>query len=91
MNRDANGLGLDELMIVNPGSGGAGGLLVDPDGRLVGVSPGGEPGAAGPRYFLGDDGTRYETRPERSALPAGDAGVPRYFLADDGTVYQTVP
>jgi len=70
-------LGLDELVIVNPGSPpqatswflGADGGLYRIGGRAA--SPGGDPrsndGALGdaepvPRFFLGDDGILYERR-----------------------------
>lgn len=46
-------LGLDELMIVNPGPPGIGAVLLEPAG--------GAPGAPGlGQFFLGGDGTLYQ-------------------------------
>ena len=59
--RRRGSLGLDELMIVNPGSPGAGAVFLGEDGTLyqvqgMSLSEWDEPG----RFFLGEDGTLYE-------------------------------
>ena len=55
-------LGLDELMIVNPGPPGLGRLFISGDGTLYRVGAFNEPPEIG-RYFLGADGTLYEVVP----------------------------
>ncbi len=60
--------GLDELMIVNPGSPGGGAVFLGADGTLYQVEPdrvaGAELGDLSAfevgRFFLGDDGMLYE-------------------------------
>ena len=59
-------LGLDELMIVNPGPPpNETSWLLGEDGSLYRIDAPGVAGLSGaesvPRYFLGDDGTLYET------------------------------
>jgi hypothetical protein len=51
--RTGQPLGLDELMIVNPGPSDVGALFFGPDGPGSGV-----PGLG--QLFLGDDGTLYQ-------------------------------
>ena len=71
--------GLDELMIVNPhGARRRAGMLLGADGELYDVRM----GAADDRYYLGDDGSLYE-----SARTRPRAAAPRYLLADDGALY----
>jgi hypothetical protein len=95
-------LGLDELMIVNPGSFRAGACLLGGDGALDEVH-GLERRDRAPevrRFFLGGDGTLYEAQPlpPNRAIGAatcrlGDeqAGIPgRFFLGEDGTVYEVM-
>jgi hypothetical protein len=62
-------LGLDELMIVNPGPSGAGGFFLGEDGNLYqvqgtaessGETLGEESDRELGRYFLGADGVLYE-------------------------------
>ena len=60
-------LGLDELMIVNPGlPPNETTWLLGDDGSLYRFDPPNVAGLSGdesvPRYFLGDDGTLYETQ-----------------------------
>jgi hypothetical protein len=61
-------LGLDELIIVNPGSApSATSWFLGADGAVYRLDPQRNEPALGdtepvPRYFLGDDGTLYETR-----------------------------
>jgi hypothetical protein len=75
-------LGLDELMIVNPGPG-----------DLEAKGPSGRAGWAVPaQYFLGADGSLYQVQGVGSAELAGaDEPVGGFFLGDDGTLYQVVP
>jgi hypothetical protein len=61
-------LGLDELIIVNPGEPPASSWFLGDDGGIYRVDAGtnsSEPGLGAvepvPRYFLGEDGTLYET------------------------------
>ena len=67
----SEGLGLDELMIVNPGSGRVDGLLLGEGGaayRVEGLAEQDETRGLG-RFFLGEDGTLYraeELRHSRS-------------------------
>jgi len=54
-------LGLDELMIVNPGPLGSGAFFLGEDGTLYQVqSMGEDEGREFGRFFLGEDGTLYE-------------------------------
>ena len=61
-------LGLDELIIVNPGSApSATSWFLGADGGLYRLDPQRNDAALGeaepvPKYFLGDDGTLYETQ-----------------------------
>ena len=99
------GLGLDELMIVNPGSGRMSGVLFGEDGaayRLQGFSQQGETRGPG-RFFLGEDGTLYQAeeprhgrsdqagaRPGRRARQGKELGLGDYFLGADGTLYEVI-
>jgi hypothetical protein len=68
-------LGLDELLIVNPG--------MAPE-----VTPGTPPPATS--WFLGDDGGVYRIDSQLNDTALGDADpVPRYFLGEDGVLYET--
>ena len=79
-------LGLDELMIVNPGSPGARAACLGADGRLYQVQGLGEPG----RFFLGADGTLYQVQGFGLNGLGEDQGgeLGRLFLGEDGTLYQ---
>jgi hypothetical protein len=71
--------GLNELMIVNPhGARGGAGMLLGADGDVYDVRM----GAADDRYYLGDDGSLYESTRTRPSTAA-----PRYLLAGDGALY----
>lgn len=75
-------LGLDELMIVNPGT--------PPSAR----APQGKRHRArhGCRYFLGRDGTLYELRDYGGGRLGGmDEAAGGFFLGDDGVLYQATP
>jgi hypothetical protein len=77
--RRRRSLGLDELMIVNPGQPGAAPVFLGARGarnRRRGAT------APGP-YFLGADGMVYSVR----GLGEGEAPG-RYFLGEDGTLYE---
>ena len=81
-------LGLDELMIVNPGPEGAEGFLLGEDGTLYQVQGlnQGEALAESGNFFLGEDGTLY--RVEGLAEEEGQDGLGEYFLSDDGLLYR---
>jgi hypothetical protein len=71
-------LGLDELMIVNPASGGLRAVFLGRDGSLYGVE---------------DVHHRHHPRNGRGrsfARLAGPADSARYFLGEDGTLYERV-
>jgi hypothetical protein len=77
-------LGLDELMIVNPGAPGAEIFLGDDGGVYQVQGLAAKPDAAGlGEFFLGDDGRLYQVH----GL-AGAGRLPRYFLGEDGTLYE---
>jgi hypothetical protein len=95
-------LGLDELMIVNPGKAGATGtddvILFGEDGRLyqvVGLDSA-ETMPESTEFFLGDDGILYQIIGLNSLVEpggssnglAGTRRLPRFFLGDDGTMYE---
>ena len=98
-------LGLDELMIVNPGPSGTEGLFLGEDGTLYQMQGLGEEEALRGmgQYFLGEDGTLYQVQgsdPDSSSEPAESLGeglgeengreLGRYFLGADGTLYEVV-
>jgi hypothetical protein len=95
-------LGLDELMIVNPGKAGATGtdeiIFFGEDGRLyqvVGLDSG-ESMPESTEFFLGDDGKLYQIFGLNSLVEAegnpnelaGTRRLPRFFIGDDGTIYE---
>ncbi len=83
----SRGLGLDELMIVNPGPGSFG-VLLGQDGYLHPVDglAGGESG-----YFIGEDGDLYQVgEPEPGMLGGNELFAP-LFLGDDGMLYEVIP
>jgi hypothetical protein len=98
-------LGLNELMIVNPGQPGSGAFFLGQDGTLYQVQGLGQrEGLRGPgQFFLGEDGTLYQVqglglrspprRTERSGEGLGDqtcCQLGRFFLGEDGTLYEVV-
>jgi hypothetical protein len=96
-------LGLDELMIVNPGPIAGGAVFLGEDGTLYQVQGMGadtEPQGTG-ELFLGDDGTLYQMQGLSSNGSAQETTVDRlaeatsqefgrYFLGEDGTLYEVV-
>jgi hypothetical protein len=80
-------LGLDELMIVNPGPEDTEGLLLGDDGNFYQVQRlSQEEAEPGPGQFLqGDDGTFFLIE---GSEEAGWDGLSEYFLGDDGVLYQ---
>jgi len=98
-----NSIGLDELMIVNPGRPGSAKYFLGDDGRLYQVQGfRGEQSDAGlAEYYLGDDGNLYQLKGLQALIQstlrqpkngaAGLAGVhrlPHFFLGEDGTLYE---
>jgi hypothetical protein len=81
-------LGLDELMIVNPGPPGARTAFLGTDGMPYQVQGLGEPG----RFFLGADGMLYQVQGFGLNGLGEDQGreLGRFFLGEDGTLYQMV-
>jgi hypothetical protein len=94
-------LGLDELMIVNPGPIAGGAVFLGDDGTLYqvqGLGTDTEPQGTG-ELFLGDDGTLYQMQGPYSNGRARETAVGsldeatgqelgRYFLGEDGTLYE---
>jgi hypothetical protein len=98
-------LGLDELMIVNPGPSGTEGLFLGEDGTLYQVQGlGDEEALRGMgQYFLGEDGTLYEVQSsgpdslsESGESLGEDLGeengreLGHYFLGANGSLYEVV-
>lgn len=96
-------LGLDELMIVNPGPSGTQGLFLGEDGTVYQMQGPGEDLQGMGQFFLGEDGTLYQVQgldAGGSAEPAGSSGecpgagegreLGRYFLGADGALYEVV-
>jgi hypothetical protein len=87
-------LGLDELMIVNPGPSGTDALFLGEDGTLYqvqGLGEEAEPQGTG-EFFLGEDGTLYQVQGLGSnGLGEAEAHeVGRFFLGEDGTLYELI-
>ena len=96
-------LGLEELMIVNPGPAGLQGLIMGTGGAWYptgGRSEEQDVRGIG-QFFLGEDGTLYQLQGIDSTGPAslaanqdsgsGDgAELGRYFLGADGALYEVV-
>ncbi|MFH0343579.1 MAG: hypothetical protein ACHBNF_15970 [Chromatiales bacterium] len=96
-------LGLDELMIVNPGPPGTETLFLGEDGSLYqaqGLGEKAEPQGTG-QFLLGEDGTLYQVQGLGSNGAAEEATVGtlgeaqrrelgRFFLGEDGTLYERV-
>ena len=104
--RTGQQLGLDELMIVNPGAPGLEAFFLGADGNLYQVQglEQADPLQGSGQLFLGDDGTLYQVDGfdssgstaaiEASAEELGEPGDPelgRYFLGEDGMLYEVVP
>lgn len=100
---DDEQLGLDELMIVNPGTLGAQSLLLGEDGVVYQLQDFAEAGVplGVERFFLGEDGRLYQADVAECdsltgiAVPeaATDADKPilgRFFLGEDGRLYEWV-
>jgi hypothetical protein len=93
-------LGLDELMIVNPGPRASGALFLGENGTLYQVPRVGwtdEAQGLG-QLFLGEDGVLYQVqglKPSRSAERTVTAlgeekERGRFFLGEDGTLYEVL-
>ena len=82
-------LGLDEIMIVNPGPSQAEAYAFSTDGTLYELQGLGQPIdlRAGEQYLLGEDGRLYQLQGlgQTADLP----GSEQYFLGEDGRLYQT--
>ncbi len=104
--RTGQQLGLDELMIVNPGAPGLEGFFLGADGNVYQVQglEQAEPLQGLGQFFLGDDGMLYRVEGfdlnastdsvEGKAESLGELGYPelgRYFLGGDGMLYEVVP
>ena len=98
-------LGLDELMIVNPGPSRTEGLFLGEDGTLYQVQGlGDEEALRGMgQYFLGEDGTLYQVQgsgPDSLSEPGESLGedlgeenareLGHYFLGANGSLYEVV-
>jgi hypothetical protein len=77
-------LGLDELMIVNPGPPGSGAIFLGEDGTLYQVQGLGQEEELGEMgaFFLGEDGSLYQLD--------GFGLSDRFFLGEDGTLYEVI-
>ena len=87
-----SGLGLEELMIVNPSGEGELNAFLGEDGTLYALERGaGALGGAG-GLFLGDDGGVYRAEPVASgthgAVGAAPADGKEYLLGEDGRLYE---
>jgi hypothetical protein len=96
-------LGLDELIIVNPGPLGTDAFFLGEDGTLYqvqGLGEEAEPQGTG-KFFLGEDGTLYQVQgldsngsvEELSAENVGKTEaheLGQFFLGEDGTLYERV-
>ena len=83
--RRSQPLGLDELMIVNPGPPGLGVIFLGADGTPYQVQGLGEPG----QFFLGEDGALYQVQGFGLGEDEGHK-MGRFFLGEDGTLYEVV-
>ena len=80
-------LGLDELMIVNPGPGSFA-VLLGADGYLHPVNGLGQTNDG---FFLGEDGDLYKVGDPEPAALGGIGQSSPYFLGDDGMLYEVIP
>ena len=94
-------LGLDELMIVNPGPLAAEAIFLGEDGTLYQVQGLGEEAElqGTGELFLGEDGTLYQVQglssngsaarnPVEGLEEVTSQELGRYFLGEDGTLYE---
>jgi len=92
--KNQNSIGLDELMIVNPGRPGPTGsadYFLGDDGSLYQVQriQGGQSEAGLAGFYLGDDGNLYQLHGLQALTGlAGAPRLPRFFLGEDGTLYE---
>lgn len=83
-------LGLDELMIVNPGPGSFG-VLLGEDGYLHpanGVDPVQGLDDSNLGYFIGENGDLYRVGDPDPAALGGNELFSSYFFGDDGMLYE---
>jgi hypothetical protein len=95
---EMRGVGMDELMIVNPGLpeevGTGETIFLGEDGALYQVEglADGEDASSLAEFYLGDDGRLYQLHGlEALVAPEGISGagrLPFYFLGEDGTHYE---
>ena len=98
--RRSQPLGLDELMIVNPGPSDSGAVFLGEDGTLYQVQGQEESLRGVEQFLLGEDGTLYQVRgpglrspPERMGKDLGEdpcCQPARFFLGEDGTLYEVI-
>ena len=98
--RRSQPLGLDELMIVNPGPSASAAVFLGEDGTLYQVQGQKEGLQGAGQFFLGEDGTLYQVQglgwrspPERTGKDLGQdtcCQPARFFLGDDGTLYEAI-
>ena len=89
--RKGQPLGLDELMIVNPGPLGTGAVFLGADGLLYqaqGLDQEEELRGLG-QFFLGEDGTLYQVQ-GLGLSGLAEPGLGRFFLGEDGALYEVV-
>ena len=82
-------LGLDELMIINPGPAGLGLIFQGADGLLYqvqGLAQEEEASGLG-QFFLGEDGTLYQAR-GFDLRGLAKPGLAHFFLGEDGALYE---
>jgi hypothetical protein len=82
-------LGLDELMIVNPGLPELRGFFLGANGllyQLQGLGHREAPPGVG-QYFLGNNGILYQMQ---GLGASADLGSNRFFLGEDGTLYEVI-
>jgi hypothetical protein len=79
-------LGLDELMIVNPGPEGGEGLSAEDESlqQIQGLNE--DESLSKVQFFLGEDGNLYQV--EGLGEEPGEQGLNEYFLGDDGVLYR---
>lgn len=87
-------LGLDELMIINPGPPGTDTLFLGEDGTLYQIQGLGEEARSQGigQFFMGEDGTLYQLQGFSSNGLGEVEGheLGRHFLGEDGTLYEVV-
>lgn len=103
--KNAQQLGLDELMIVNPSSARAEAMFLSEDGILYQVQGrhGESPAEGAGRCYLGEDGSLYRVQgfeacgsresahnSGRGLGKADDSPLGQYFLGADGMLYEVV-